>query len=341
MTAINDHADSLRRYLTGASSDGGAQAVADNSLGNFASSTQIGGLVASIASPIAGITITYISPENATGAGTLAALNSTTLAWAAPGGSQGPAVTVTNGATLVLEDGTDSGAYIIISSTVSSVTGTATATLSLPSNNVISMDDAAPSETTSGSVRYRAIMLKNTSGAALNNVYAYLPQLGTAQISAGGQLGASGLGTISLSSGNFNDWPQSGFCRIQTSGGTLREIVYYSGRTATMLSVPAAGRALLGTTAAAGSSTDNIYAVPGLRIAGEAPASGAIQTIANDTTPPTGRTWATGIATGNGVSIGSLAAGAEYGLWIERTIVPGTTATPLAQYGLKYQFDAA
>ncbi|MEI6542140.1 MAG: hypothetical protein WCL60_01375 [Methylococcales bacterium] len=341
MTAPYDHADSLRRYLTGATSDGGAQSVADASLGGFCSSTQIGGLVASITNPITGITITYVSPENATGAGTLTAVSSTTLAWTAPGGSQGPAVTVTNGATLVLEDGTDPGAYIIISSTVTSVTGAATATLSLPSDNVISMDDATPTETTVGSVRYRAIMLKNVSAVALNNVYAYLPQLGTSQVSAAGQLGASGLGTISLSSGNFNDWPQSGFCRIQSSSGALREIVYYSGRTATGLSVPASGRGLLGTSAGAGASTDNIYAVPGLRIAVEAPTTGSIQTIANDTTQPSGRTWSTGIATGNGVSIGTLAAGAEYGLWIERTIAPGTTATPLAQYGIKYQFDAA
>jgi hypothetical protein len=172
-------------------------------------------------------------------------------------------------------------------------------------------------------------------------VYAYLPQLGTSQISAATQLGASGLGTITLSSGNFNDWPQSGFCRIQTTGGTLKEIVYYSGRTANTLSVPAAGRAQLGTTAAAGAATDNIYAVPGLRIAGEAPVANAIQTIVDDTTQPSGRTWSTGIATGNGVSIGTLASGAEYGLWLERTIAPGTTATPLAQYGIKFQFDAA
>jgi hypothetical protein len=341
MTAIYDHADSLRRYLTGATSDGGAQASADASLGGYCSSTQIGGLVASIASPITGITINYVSPENAVGAGSLIAVSSTTLAWSAPGGSQGPAVTVTNGATFVLEDGTDSGAYIIISSTVTSVTGTATATLSLPADNVISMDDATPTETTAGSVRYRAIMLKNVSGVGLNNVFVYLPQLGTSQISATTQLGASGLGTIALASGTFNDWPQSGFCRIQNSAGTLKEIVYYSGRTSNSLSVPAAGRGLLSTSATTGASTDNLYAVPGLRIAPEAPSSGAIQTITPDTTQPSGRTWATGIATGNGVSIGTLAAGAEYGVWIERTIVPGTTATPLAQYGLKYQFDAA
>jgi len=60
MTAIYDHADSLRRYLTGATSDGGAQASADASLGGYCSSTQIGGLVASIASPITGI----IAPKN-------------------------------------------------------------------------------------------------------------------------------------------------------------------------------------------------------------------------------------------------------------------------------------
>lgn len=341
MPDINNHADSLRRYLTGASTQGGTQASNDASLGNYRSSTQLGGLVAAITSPITGITVTYVSPQNATGNGTLTATSSTTLAWTAPSGTQGAAVTITNGGTVVLEDGTDKGAYIIVTSSTATVSGAATLALNLPANNVISMNDAAPAETSAGSTKYRAIMLKNTSGVALNNVYAYLPQFGTTRVTAGGQLGASGAGTISISSGNFNDYPASGFARIEQSDGTLREIVYYASRTSTTLTIAATGRAQMGTTAAAGSATDNVLGVAGLRIAGEAPTANAIQTIANETTAPTGRTWKTGVTTANGVNIGTLAAGAEYGVWIERTIAPNSTAIPLAQYGVKFQFEAA
>ena len=345
MTALYDRADSLRAYLTGASSDGGTQSSADASLGNYASSSLVGGLVTSVSSPISGITVVYVSPECATGTGTLAASGSTALTWAAPGGSTGPAVAISNGVTVVLEDGSDSGAYIVVSSSTSSVTGSASVALSIPADNAISMEDAAPSETTSGSVRYRAIMLKNVNSVLIANVYAYIAQIGSSQISAGAQLGASGVGTLGISSGSFDTagWPASGFAQIYTSGGTLREIIYYSSRTASTLTVPSGGRALLGTTAAAGASTDTIYSTPGIRIASETPSPnpGPVQTIANDTTQPSGRTWKTGVTTALGVSIGSMAAGAEMGLWIERTLIAGTQATANALYGIKFQFDAA
>lgn len=66
----------------------------------------------------------------------------------------------------------------------------------------------------------------------------------------------------------------------------------------------------------------------GLALASETPgADGSIQTIANDTTEPTGRSWNTGNTLGTGLSIGTLAAGSTIGLWIRRTVSPGATAT--------------
>lgn len=341
MTAIYDRADSLWKMLTGASTDGGSQTDPALSLGNYASSTRVAGLVVSVTSPISGITVTYASPENATGTGTLTATSSTTLAYTAPGGSQGPSVSIAAGQSYVLEDGSDPGAYITISSSTASVTGTASLALSLPLNTAISMTDAAPAETTAGSVRYRAIMAVNKSAASINNLSYWIGQIGTQQVSAAGQLGASGAGTISLSSGSFATWPSSGFCHIQTSGGSTREIVYYSSRTDLTLTIPAAGRGLLGTSAAAGAGTDNLYSVPGLRIAKEEPTANALQTIASDTTAPTGLTWNAGITAATGLSIGTLASGDGYGIWIERTIVAGSQAIALAQFTLRHQFDGA
>ena len=93
----------------------------------------------------------------------------------------------------------------------------------------------------------------------------------------------SGSGTITTATASgFADWPSQGWARIKTSGGTLREIVYYTSRTATSLTVPSAGRARLGSSAAAGSATDTVDAVPGLRIGLEALGSeGTIQTVAS------------------------------------------------------------
>ena len=93
-----------------------------------------------------------------------------------------------------------------------------------------------------------------------------------------------------------------------------------SPRTATSLTVPAAGRALLGTSATAGSATDTVDEVPGIRIALENVAADAIQTIADEFTAPTGRTWSTAITAATGLAIDSLARQTNYGLWVHRQI---------------------
>lgn len=54
-----------------------------------------------------------------------------------------------------------------------------------------------------------------------------------------------------------------------------------------------------------------------MRIASETPGGGAIQSIADEFTAPTGVTWNQGTTAGTGVYIASLAAGAEIGIWIE------------------------
>ena len=79
---------------------------------------------------------------------------------------------------------------------------------------------------------------------------------GTQQISNSGQLGASGAGTISTT-GSFATWPASGLCLI-TNAGVVREFVFYSSRTAQTLTVPATGRARLGTSQSAGAGTDTL-----------------------------------------------------------------------------------
>ena len=165
-------------------------------------------------------------------------------------------------------------------------------------------------------------------------------------MSAAHQLAASGAGTISISAGSFDtDWPGMGFCRIETSAGALKEIVYYSSRTATELAVPAAGRSLLGTTAAAGAATDKIYPVPGLRIAVEAPSAQPGGYITDKTTAGEGsiptETWSSAITQATGLSVGTLAAGEQYGVWVRRAVVVGHVAATAALNRIRWSFDAA
>ncbi|CAN0574226.1 unnamed protein product, partial [Laminaria digitata] len=58
------HADSIRLYLTGAASQGAAQADPNLSVGGFRSSSDITHLAYSVSSPIANLTIDFLAGEN-------------------------------------------------------------------------------------------------------------------------------------------------------------------------------------------------------------------------------------------------------------------------------------
>lgn len=336
------HADSIRLYLTGAASAGGAQTDPNASLGNYRSSSEITHLAHSVSNPISNITIDFIAGANSTGTGTITATGDDTLTWTPPGGTAGAAVTILNGETKILEGNGAPEKFIRVSrTTADALSGAATLTLSDQFNNVIGMDNVTPGEAAAGDSEYRALMAVVESATEIKNFKCYIGQLGTQQVSGAAQLGASGSGTISLASGNFSDWPASGYCRIEDSGGNLKEIVYYSSRTSTSLTVPSGGRSRLGTSAQAGAATDLIYAVPGIRIAGETPVSSAIQAIADESTAPTSVSWLTGITPATGIDFGDLATLAERGIWYERDVVAGATAEASVLNMIKFSFDAA
>src|SRR4051812_37429689 len=104
-------ADSLRLYLTGAASNGGAQTDHNAAFGNYRSATEVAVLGATVTSPISNITINYVAGANSTGTGSLTATGSDTLAWTPPGGTQGSAVTILNGETKIVEGG-DTNRYL-------------------------------------------------------------------------------------------------------------------------------------------------------------------------------------------------------------------------------------
>lgn len=339
--------DALRLFLTGASSHSGAQTDPDASLGLHQSSTRAAGLSVTRSSPISNITINFIHWTNGAGDGTLEATGVSQLRWTAPGGSAGPNVSIANGETKILQDGTDPEKYIQVTRTsATDLMGTETDTLAIPFNDVIGFDNISAAERAAGDISYRCVCIENVSAADVTNVKAYVKTIGTQQVSDSAQLGASGAGTITISGGNFNDWPTSGHCRIESSGGTLKEIVYYSSRTTTSLTVPTAGRARLGTSATAGAATDVIRAVSPARIAKEAPSgdpeTGTFtdKTSAGENSAPA-LTFNSGITAGTGESIGTLTPADIYAIWIEYDVVAGATQIPEVTNYLGLSYDAA
>lgn len=339
-------ADSIRTYLTGAGSDGGAQTDPDASLGNFRSSTLAALMGISITSPISGITVEDVAAENGEGVGSLEASGSSELKWTPPGGTQGVAVTIANGETKIVEGGGvgEFNKWIRVNRTSASpLSGTATVTLADVFNDVVGFDNVSSAEASAGDDEYRAVMMKNENPTQIDNLKVFIKTLGTQRVSDTTQLPGAGAGTIETT-GSFADWPDQGWCHIKDNGGTTREVVYYSSRTATVLTVPSTGRARLGTSAGAGAADDTLDAVSGIRIGHEAPSgqpAGFIQTIADEDTAPGAITFNIEITAALGVQIGSLATGNIAGLWIHRETPAGAVADANVLHHIGYQFDAS
>jgi hypothetical protein len=324
-------ADSLRLLHSGAASVNDPQTDQAASLGGNRSSTEIEMLGVAIASPISNITVEHVAGLNGPGTGTLTATGDDTLTWTPPGGTAGTAVTIADSETKVIEGGGSDGAskYVRVTRTsATALSGAATLTLTDVLNNVVGFDNISSAQAASGVTQYRAIFLRNAGAVPADSVKVKIGTLGTQRTSNSTQLGSSGAGTITTT-GSFADWPARGGCHIKTSGGSTREIVYYSSRTDTALTIPATGRGLLGTSAAAGGATDTLDAVPLVRIAIEEPTDGEIQTIADDETAPTGVSWATPITDAAALEIGTLAPGGDYGIWIEYETPEAAQATAL------------
>lgn len=345
MPAVMTRADSLREYLTGAASDGGAQADPNLSLGGFRSSTEAASMGIVVTGGIANITVDFAGGGNNVGAGSLECVDSNTLRWKDAGGVYGPAVAIATGELKLLEADGDPGAFIRVTRTSATalVPGTATVTLSILTNNQFGYDDVTSAEASAGDTEYRGTYVKNVSAASVTSFKRWIGLIGTTRTSDGGQLPASGAGSITTT-GSFADWPDSGFCHIKTNVPATRELVYYSSRTGTVLTVPAAGRALQGTSAAAGAATDTLESVPGIAIAKDADgveaAGSSVPTVANENTAPSGVTWNIQTTAALGLSIGTMLTGEQIVIWTRRVIPAGAISAPAHQNIIQNSFDS-
>lgn len=337
-------ADALREYLTGASTAGGAQTDPSLSLGNHRSSTPVVSLGIAIANAVTGAAVDFAGGENGEGVGTLTALDTATLVWTPPGEvSSGVAVPFSGTVTKLLEGLGKPGKFIRVTGTPPFSVGSAQVTLSHLYESFHGGDNLAAADAAAGITQYRASMLRNDAAFDVLAVKRFVSPLGTPVTSNTGWLSGSGAGSVTTS-GSLADWPERGYAQVRSSGGTLKEVVYYSGRTATVLTVPASGRGLLGTSATAGANTDAITPVPGVAIAvdpeGVVAGTEAIQTAASQTTAPTGVTWNLGITAATGLQIGDMAPGEQVGVWVRRHTPAGMVASPKQLIRVSDQFTS-
>jgi len=314
--------------------------LASNSLGGTLTHREVTRNAAHISGALVSVAVLQIAGNNSTGNGYISATTVDTLTYTAPGDTAGAAVTIAAGETKILQSATTTEWIRVYRDRDGlDLDGDLTLDIINTYNSLHSFRDITTAEQISGATVYRAGFIANYSGETVSNLKAYLNTLGTQATSDGGQLGASGSGTITTT-GTLADWPDAGWCRIVDSGGTLREIVYYTSRTTTVLTVPSAGRGLLDTSAAAGAASDTLDAVPGMALGYEVPDSdGAIQTIASDTTAPSAITWSTEIGATNAISLSNLYRNTAQGLWLRLEIPAGATYTTAQQNAITVQHE--
>ena len=117
---------------------------------------------------------------------------------------------IANGETKILEASGSPGEFVRVTrSTASDLSGTATVSLSLEYNNGVGFDNVSSAEAEAGDTEYRALMIKNENAAQVKSVKVYLKTLGTQRVSGAAQLAASGAGSVEVSAGNLEDWPDT------------------------------------------------------------------------------------------------------------------------------------
>lgn len=315
--------DRVGLYLTGELGVAAGGTIA-GSLGGARMPREVKTIHWHIADAMPGIIVEHVGGVTTEGTGTIRAASASTLAYTAPGETEGTAVSISNGATALLLSGTS---YVRVRrDSASDLSGTTTLTMRPALGSLLSFGNVTAGYADTGDNEYCAAMIHN-HGADSVAVTVNLPALSSPVTTGTSQLTGTGGGFIICAANTLTSWPSKGYALIKQSGGTIREVVYYYTRTNNSLSILPGGRALLGTSASAGSNTDTITAISGLRIAIEAPDSeGLIQEIADRRTTPSGVSW----TIEGTLNVGTLLPGQNYGLWLHRQ-VPGDMASTTAQ----------
>ena len=158
MAEIETGIDGLILLHSGADVVGYAQVDGDACLGGNRSITRADVLkVVSRVNQIPNIKIDYVLGACGVGLGTLTAVDGNTLAFAAPGGTQGADVAIANGETKVLVDGTDGDAGIVVTRRSDvALAGSETFQIAEVMTNVVGGPGFSSAEATAGGSKYGA-----------------------------------------------------------------------------------------------------------------------------------------------------------------------------------------
>lgn len=332
----------LTFWYTGAASDGAAQSSQAASIGNFRSSTEAERVGILYESWITGLRIDMASRDNLDAVyGLVSATPDGKISYAVNDGTPCEPVVCIYGQSVILADQDFPEDWIKVTRTTQAIpAGTAVIRFHDKFNDVFSMSDAAEAESSAGGSRYRCVMV--ASGIDCTDAKFWIKPMATRATSTVAQLSGAGAGTIQGATDCFVDWDQQGWAHIRNSAGVLREIVYYASRTDSVLTVPALGRGRLGTSATAGDPNDMVDSVGPYRIAWENASpivKGNVQTLASESTAPTGVTWSASITAAYGVGpSGVFANGTQGGLFIHRELPAGVSGFSRQQCRIAYSF---
>jgi hypothetical protein len=336
----NSHGDLLRTYLSGAGSDGGAQADPDASIGEYRSATEARQVGFQVEESIPGVRVTAASGEQSLGGGNLVALQGDYLRWSDPdvGDGSPTAVKIANGETKVVA-GALPGAFLRVQRTTSSdLRGSMSIRILELFNGLF--DDVPHAERLAGDTEYRCVVFRAGPDGNVADLKVWLGLLGAAGAVDSSGYAASGAVTVT-SKTIILDWPATGYVKNETTG----EVLYYSSRTELALTVPAGGRSVWGGGASAGSEDDVLSPIAGLALGLEAPSSqpdGTFDNPADEDTAPSGVTFyaPTSETDSDVLEVPTLGAGEIYGLWIAREVPAAASAEPWARFAIEWSFVA-
>lgn len=340
--------DALGIYLTGKAGVAEDIYTPADSLGGMKINRESRSLEALMTWPIPPLVLEWVSPACGEGDAFIRGASAESVAFVAPGATEGAAVTLAKGGrVLAVDDDTDHAVRIYRDDAYSddNLGGRMTLSLRKVFENAISHGNVSSAQRDVGVDTYRALMLRAHGDVKVENIKVWVAPLhATGVVSDVDQLPLTGVFPpfkIETSiSGAFDDWPAAGWVRINTSAGALREIVYYNVRTGTSLFTRVTDWGLLGSTHSAGAADDVVYSVPGIRLALEAvDGDNLIQEIADEETAPAAVSWDSDITSATGLDFGDLLPGEQAGLWIHREIISGINASVQVESRIGIQFD--
>jgi hypothetical protein len=198
-------------------------------------------------------------------------------------------------------------------------------------------DNVTAAESESGDTEYRAFMVKNTHGTlSFVSAKVYLSVSGSLPISDLTTQLTNGGSETTVDVTNASDFPASGAFFVEN------EEITYTGK---------AGNQFTGCTRGVNGTSKVLHIVGTyvehnqIRICVESPSNkstGYIRTIADESTEPAGSpTWSAVYTFGTGLSIGTLAPGEFYGVWVRRKIPAGCKAKTGISYEIMKKGETA